>query len=945
MQLVQSIIYVLAGLAYMAIFGYPVVKLMLTNDIRSQYGHIFVLPVGYMVCCLAVFIISGSFNIGVGLSIFISTGLFLSAAVLSLWYDLRVGINKRNVIKGVLQIGVLCSTVILVLLWPLFYSGIDTYLGAVNPDYFAGMVDNIFLLDNRSVFDFARGADTYSPIDYHAGSISSSGRFASGLFAIAMMAIFQLPGRTALTLSIALFLICLPLSLYLFTRLVLGFEELAAKLSSWLIGIAGSIGLSYIYFYLGQNSGLSAVPLIITVGYLAVTKLSLRLTIFFAILANSLLVVYFGMLPYAIAPLGVLVLYKIYKKEIALSKIFFLLSGIFVTTFLINVNVYSYHLNLFKAWTSVIGQSVNGPYFLEYLTEAFFPYFFGVVVYPGATSELTRYLNVTLFHYILIVTPIVASFIFYSFYRWYKNTKDSSRAVMIVGALAIYFIVWGVYSFKQQYGYAVFKMASWLQFMLVPMAAYGMSLLFSNGGNYRKSTPLTAQVLLVMGSLMYFITNLATTIEYGKKGLGDSSHLSYIVNNFQMSGNSDYFELKDGISKNLKKTESVGLIFVDSIQNYWVSYYMRGIKTSILSHDMIPGEDENLPDIETNEVVDYLGNIRNADNPFFHGAEDDYYLTWSSKHINKDITETKFSLPPVWENNSFRLFSKTGNPNILFTGRGFYRMEYSQQNKPYWEPARFRWTAAGGEFYLLNPRQIGKPLSLVFDAISGYEHDSDARTIELWLGKVKFDEFVVHSAARYITKPFTPKNNVNKITLKIRERVGGVNRSIPLWNKGLYNDYPQLNVMLANVKVLESGEINKIDDRDCGGALVGKRIHECALSFNGLQLDGWIGGEASFVFDKSLNEFSKEIVIRGLAPSFRGLSFPMNVNVSVQNKTYAHVIAQAGKFEFAIPLQDISQREVSIQIEPSQAKELRDEFSFRRKILKQSLLIQEIFFR
>jgi hypothetical protein len=941
MNILQTLMYTVVALLYMALFGYPMVRLLLPRALRVELGHVFLLPVGYLVCCLVGFVISGSLGVGAEKSIWIATGVFILASTLTFFVDIKAGINFNELVRKAVQLFILSVTVLAVLLWPFFFHGADTYLGAVNPDYFAGLVDNRYLLQGKSVFEFTRGNDTFFPIEYISGSISSSGRFASGIFAMALEEIFQLPSRTALTLSIASFLICLPLSIYIFTKVVLGFDNSTARLSSWLIGISGSIGLSYIYFYLGQNSGLAAVPLIISIGYLAITERSQRLTVFAAVLVNALLVVYFGMLPYALAPLGVLTLYVLYNRQIQPLKIIAMVSTFVAISLLINASVLNAQIALLKGWTNVIGQTLQGQYFLDFLTETFFPYFFGVVVYPWQSSTLTTYLGDSVYYYALIITPLIAFLIIYSLTVWTRRTENKTGVVTFFGGLVIYALVWWVYSFQQQYGYAVFKMASWLQFMLVPMAAYGITLAL-NSSLYKNFKQRIVQLLLICASAIFVFTNLTTTVEYGRKGLGDNPDLSYIVNNFEMSGNPDYFELNAEVSKIVGKEKSVGLIFVDSIQNYWVSYYLKGVRNSIMSHETMPGDDENLPDIMTNEVVDYYGNRRDAINPFFHGAADDYYLTWATKHINQDIAITQYTNDPLWENSTFRLFSKQASPNLLFTGRGFYRMEYSQQNKPYWEPDRHRWSAVGGEFFFLNPSQKNGSYSLIFDIISGYGHDSDSRTIELWLGGEKFDEFVVQSASRYISKPFKAADEVNKLTVLVKERVGLTKRPMPLWNKDIPYDYRQLNVMLANARVVKERSRHDQLNSECGSDLVGKNIHACAVSFNGIQLDRWIGKHAELSLgNPSAANYSK-VIISGTAPSFREINFPLKVKFSVQGKIYEREIAAAGKFTYDFPLVKEASSVVTVKIEPDQAKVLRDEYQFRKKTLTQSLLLDQV---
>ena len=54
---------------------------------------------------------------------------------------------------------------------------------------------------------------------------------------------------------------------------------------------------------------------------------------------------------------------------------------------------------------------------------------------------------------------------------------------------------------------------------------------------------------LIFCGFIYVATNLNTTIEYGYKGMGKDITNGYIVNNFEMSGNRNYFEIDESFLK------------------------------------------------------------------------------------------------------------------------------------------------------------------------------------------------------------------------------------------------------------------------------------------------------------------------------------------------------------------------------------------------------------
>jgi hypothetical protein len=934
LPLLQTLALTLAGLVFLALLGFPVVRLALPADLRDEYGHIIAPGVGYMVLCLFAFALSGSARIPASAATLAVVAVLVAASVVLWWRD-RVSPSAGfgSIRARGIEMLVLMAPLAIVMLWPYFLDGADTYLGAVNPDYFAGLVDDYFLLKGHSIAEFTKGRDTFQPLDYMAGSISSSGRFASGLFAVALSKLTGLDIRTTLTLSIALFMCCLPPAIFFFARTVFGLERGAARVAAWLIGISTPIAMSYLYFYLGQNSGLAALTITLSLGYLLLTRPDWRLLVSFALMVNALLVVYLGMLPYAVAPLGVLGVYQLVQRRLGIAKLAALAAGFIVVSLVVNFAMIPSLYAMVRGWGNVIGQTLQGQYFLDFLTEAYFPLFLGTVLYPLQSSWYYAAFGPKFFVAALVLAAFVLAAVVTWGIRWARTTPDRARVVTIVSAIAIYAVVWWVYSFQRQYGYAVFKMSSWLQFMLVPFVAYGWHALRAGAFAGWKRAALGGAFAL------YVVTNLLGTLEYGVKGLGNNPTQSYIVNNFQMSGNRDYFDLAGEVRKHVKPQESVGLDFVDSIQNFWVAYYLRGSRLSLLAHENIPGDDENLPNIDTNMLVDYYGNVREANNVFFHGAADDYYLVWGASHINRDIAEPRFTAPPVWQDGTFRLFRAADNPDMVFTGRGYYRMEYNPGGLAYWWPQRARWTAEGGEVYLLRPANPGTPRRLMFDAVVGYEHRDDARTIELYADKVKFDEIRVTSAARYVSKPFVPKGPVTKLVIKVRERVAPSQRPLPLWNKSIPLDYRQLNVLLANVHVLREGEVPIAESTACGGTLRGVDLLRCARSFNGVQIDRWIGRHASFTLPADATV--TRATVKGHVPSGLDFTFPYRILFRVNGTEVPREVAAAGDFSLDIPVEG-KDGELALDIEPSQARDREDERPLRHKIVTHALRLESV---
>ena len=95
-------------------------------------------------------------------------------------------------------------------------------------------------------------------------------------------------------------------------------------------------------------------------------------------LSNALFVNYFAMLPYALVPVGALGLYLVFKRQMSIGRLLALAFGFLAITALLKIGNISDTLTTMRAWMNVIGQSLQGQFFLDFLTESYFPYFFGM---------------------------------------------------------------------------------------------------------------------------------------------------------------------------------------------------------------------------------------------------------------------------------------------------------------------------------------------------------------------------------------------------------------------------------------------------------------------------------------------------------------------------------------------------------------------------------------
>ena len=193
--------------------GVGIVKVLLPADVEAEHGTFIAPTVGYLTFCFLSFTISASLGL---------TATAASWTILALLLALSVGVqfrpawrlNAPMVAAQWRQSLAMAAPIALVTLLPVFIYGAETYLGAVNPDYFAGVMDNYFLQKGFAVTSFSPTVgDTFYPIDHVSGHLSASARFGADMFGILVSDVLRIEMRTALTLSIAFFLLNLPLTM------------------------------------------------------------------------------------------------------------------------------------------------------------------------------------------------------------------------------------------------------------------------------------------------------------------------------------------------------------------------------------------------------------------------------------------------------------------------------------------------------------------------------------------------------------------------------------------------------------------------------------------------------------------------------------------------------------------------------------------------------------
>jgi hypothetical protein len=913
--IVESLATYIASFALAFLCGYGPVRLLLPVDLRAH--RVFLMPTtGFMLFCWLTFWLSASFDISPASVVWPVFAMLCLLGVVShplISPDERFSETARTVGLAC----VLTVPTLLVTLWPLFYIGADTYLGNINPDYFASLRDLHFFLDS-SVADRGTGADTYHSFWSDAGKSSPSARFSSVLFAYLIQQTLQVSLREALTLAIAVFIGCLPLTAFSLSRALFPAGRALSVAAAVLTSIAAPTTMSYLNFYVGQNSALSAVPLLLVVAYWLLLRPSWQLLLFSIVLVNALIVMYVAMLPYVAIPAAAVGVLLIIRRELPIRWIVRIVGGMLIGLLVINVWQWRFLFTSLVAWRNVTTPSTSDQIFGDFLTEAFVPLFLGLTIYPVGATWLLRWVGSE--HYPLVVwlsIALVASLVVLGLVMW-RSAKVSREMALVTALIGAYLITWVYYTFVHPFGYAMFKLTSWAQIALALSVACTATVGWRRlRGSHRtfRSTILSAGMLAITAVVV--VPTVTASLQYGFAGSAPGN-VETLVNVRHVSGNQDYLELQDSLRGHVSpESESIGLVFSDFIQNEWISYYLRDYRTSILSHNLFQGTDETFEDVPDSAAFD--------SNPYWHGASDDYYLLPTDQNPNQDIVSR--SLPePVWKNGSFQLLRASEVQDLLVTGRGYYRVESSPEGLSYWWPRHFRWIREGAELILIRPARIGEPYRLSFAVIAGPGGEYRHRTLELWHEGGQFDEINVTGSARVVSKPFYPSGGVDRIVVRVRDPVISLPRGFQLWNREIPLDVRRLNVALAEVQVTH--DVASLAAPP-GADFTPLQMLRSSVEFNGFEPDGWVGSRATFSISRPPE--SRFINMDLTVPDVSDRVYPYSIEVHVDGAGHQVNVLTPGSVPLRYPLQPHSEDGITeVLLQPSQPREIVGPFGRNR---------------
>jgi hypothetical protein len=922
MQLISSLSVIFIGFGTLLFLGTGLTLYLLPTKLRS-YTFYIAPAIGYIGFCFFSIWFSGVGNVSVIKSNLWALYLLGMLTVLA-FFQYRSEIT--SICRSAKSILVIVGVMLLVVHSPVLLQGIDFYVGTVNPDFYQSLSFHEALVRFNAKFWVDHTELPLKGPFLEMFPNAFQARFGAVVFSILQEQLFGYAPRTALILSIIIFLLCLPGVVYFFCSSVLEFGKRESLIASVLVAVAAPTTMSFIHTFVGQNSALATLPLAIGLIYLAIKERSIKLMFLSSIVLNGIFWIYVMVLPYILAPIGLFCLISMIRDYRCQFNAWLQGLCVFVfLTFIVHLGVAQDSFRFIHDLSDLLGKLTHSHYYADFLTEEVLQYATGLTAYPLSQSMYFKSTSheVSL---VMIVLGILIAVFYFTAVRLWSLTASRCAVTIASSMLVVYTAVWFNYTFFTRYGYASFKMSAWLQFVFVPFLAWYSIAIWDtlrSTSSWRVKSKTTGMFVLLLP--IYLGLNLASDLDYSLKSFGNDRLKGSIVNSYGIGGNPNFIDLPENLRKHITNQNTLAVGFGDSIENFWAAYYADGIasKISILTHEEIPLEDAWLPDVHTRKYKDSLGQTQIDSQRFFNSGHADYYLLRGKNNLNKEIIDSAVSGKMVWGDDTFSLYKNGDIYDLIVLGRGFYRVEYMNTRAlSWWWPETFRWSAEGGEVYHLMPSQPGKPYRIHFSAIAGLGQISGQRTIELWHNGVKFDEVIVDGASRLISQPYFPIDDVNRLVLLVKEKSALVPRGIGLWNRDLPRRSTPISVLFSNIRVVDGSQSVSVE-LPRNTPIEPKNLFNLVESFNGFDVDGWVRDRAQFSALASAGVSKVEFHI--LVPGNLEFTFPYKVKFMINGNVYEKAFAEAGNHIVSIDIPKTRKAELlEFKFLPQVAKRLAD---------------------
>lgn len=871
------------------------------------------------------------------------------AFVVLLIWALYGSFLRRNEWRDFLYAGKFVPVILILMLtvvfFPALHQGIDLYLGAVNPDFYQSLsFQEALVRFDASFWVRSEALPLSGPfLDYFPKAFQA--RFGGVAFSLFLEQLSGFPSRTCLMAAIIVFLCCLPLVVYFFSRLVLEFDQKTSFLAAVLIIVAAPISMSFLLSFVGQNSALATIPLAISFAYLALRERNLALVCLTVLIVSGIFWLYVMALPYVLAPVGLFLLVSTVKLGKSYVKWLFLAIGCaFIVLTIVHGPIITLSTHFIMDLRNLLNKVVFESYlYLDFLTEDVLSYANGLTSFPLSQSMLFHKVPM-ISAYLLFLISIILGGIYFISVRLWSKTVSSNATTIFLCMITTYIIVWINYTFFNRYGYASFKMISWLQFLAVPFFAWSIIYFVEKISKMKvRAEPrliyYVALLLLIPG---YVGLNLMSDIDYAMKSYGHDRYYGSLINSYGVANNKDYPKLPLVLKNQIPTGSSVATVFSDCIENLWVAYYLDklGAQVRIVSHELLPLDDAYLPDMKSRKFVDFRGEEQFSEQKYFHSGEADYYLLPGQGSWNKDIVENGQLILPQWSNASFALYRKEDIKDLVVIGSGFFRVEYMNRDKiNWWWPKEFRWTSEGGEIFHLFPSLPGQPYQIKLSVISGLGLADGRRTLEFWNNGKKFDEIPINGVAKIVSKPYEPIEGFNRLVIRVKEPPMLDSSRKGLWNRDLPRRSRQISLLVSNVNLTH--EVSEPSSNwVVNEHIEAKQMFDMFDTFNGFNVDGWVRDRAELSMTPPFSAAVLQLNIS--VPGWLGFKFPYMVKFILNGTPHIINFSVAGQHVIDLDFTRIGDKKLKLDIRPSESKQLADGVE-QREVL-QSIRLNSIGF-
>jgi hypothetical protein len=937
MQIIESLFLILFAYSLLLLGG---LGLSLRCLPRHLSGYVFYIApaIGYVAFCFVTIFISGLTDYPVlhsniwsllGLGTLTTIELFKHRArIFSLLYE------GRMVVFFLLAM-------LVIVFFPVLHQGLDLYVGTANPDFYQSLSFHESLIRfDASFWHDSEGLPLSGPFLEMFPSAFQA-RFGAVAFSVLLEQITGISSRASVMTAVVVFLLCLPSTMYFFCRTVLEFDVKASVTSAVLVAISAATNMSFIHTMVGQNSALATFPLAIGLIYLSLKVRTVPIVLLTTIILNGIFWIYVMALPYILVPFGLYLIVKLFSKNRSgLSQLITPICIFIVVTTATHCFVLGDSQEFIANLIDLLSVISHTNLYLEFLTEAVLIYGAGLTSYPISNSMIFHGMTANAYPVLLTLALLLVSVYFSSVVYWFKSVSRDA-GLFVSSLIFVCVIVFVYHTLVSGYGYANFKMISWLQFIIIPFLAWfvfhSWSVIVSAKSRLRK---LPSFLGLVFLAPIYLCTNLMADIDYGLKSYGRDRLHGSLINSYGIGGNTDFISLPKDIGSLVTMEGSVALGFGDAIENFWAAYYVNDVtaNVSILTHEEIPLDDAHLPDVISRKYTDWSGQNHVDKQRYFADGVADFYLLPGPKNLNSEIIKHSVVGKSIWQNDTFALYKRDHIKDLFLTGRGFFRREYTDSvNLNWWWPEVFRWSAEGGEIYHLMPSQPGEGYRIQFSVIAGLGQSSGLRTIELWHNGIKFDEVSLSGAARFISGEYVPVKGINRLVLRVKEKSELIERNYGLWNRKVPQRTRPLNILFSDLKLISPNSTSNATF-PLNLAMEPKTYLRKFETFDGFDVDGWIRNSAhvSFVPPERINRVELKILV----PGNLNFTFPYNVVFELENESYVQTFPGPGEYVVSLNQELTEMKSHRLVILPQQALRILDGMN-QREVL-QSIRISSI---